>query len=113
MDTIYIINVLGEAYFKFILLIAFCFIAQKKILSIKYEEENKQNHNNINKIQYFQYGLELNYFDSSDIEKIKFYLDLIKSNKQNDYDIENIKKLVDKYSQWRENPTIKEKWDTI
>ena len=32
-------------------------------------------------IKHFQYGLELNYFDSSDVEKIQFYLDLLKSNK--------------------------------
>ena len=75
-----------------------------------YETENNIRHG---VIKYFQYGLELNYFDSSDIEKIKFYLDLIKSNKQNNYDIKNIKKLIDKYSQWQENPTIKEKWDSI
>ena len=75
-----------------------------------YETENNIRHG---VIKYFQYGLELNYFDSSDIEKIQFYLDLLKSNKQNDYDVKNIKKLIDKYSQWQENPTIKEKWDII
>lgn len=104
MDTLY------KIIFIILIISPFIYIASKLMLYEAYETENNIRYAII---QYFQYGLELNYFDSSDIEKIKFYLDLIKSNKQNDYDVKNIKKLIDKYSQWQENPTIKEKWDII
>lgn len=53
----------------------------------KIDDENFQKNQYI---KHFQYGLELNYFDSSDVEKIQFYLDLLKSNKQTTYDLQSI-----------------------
>lgn len=100
----------------FFIIVMLYYIGSLFFSILEKNDKNKNNCNNIkqiNGIQYFQYGLELKYFDSSDIEKIQFYLDLLKSNKQNDYDIENIEKLIDKYSQWWKNPTIKAKWTDI
>lgn len=76
----------------------------------KIDDENFQKNQYI---KHFQYGLELNYFDSSDVKKIQFYLDLLKSNKQTTYDLQSIEKIINKYSQWRNNPSIKNKWCEI
>lgn len=40
-------------------------------------------------------------------------MDLLKSNKQNTYDLQSIEKIINKYSQWRNNPSIKNKWCEI
>lgn len=88
-------------------LIAAIFYAVYK-WKIDYENFQKNQY-----IKHFQYGLELNYFDSSDVEKIQFYLDLLKSNKQTTYDLQSIEKIINKYSQWRNNPSIKNKWCEI
>ena len=103
-------DILSKILFIILIISPFIYIASKLMLYETYETEN-----NIKCaiIQYFQYGLELNYFDSSDIEKIKFYLDLLQYNKQNTYDFKSIKKIIDRYTKWQNNPTIKEKWDTI
>lgn len=88
-------DILSKILFIILIISPFIYIVSKLMLYETYETENNIRHG---VIKYFQYGLELNYFDSSDIEKIKFYLDLLQSNKQNTYDFKSIKKIIDKYS---------------
>ena len=73
-------DVLYKILFIILIISPFIYIASKLMLYEAYETENDIRYSII---QYFQYGLELKYFDSSDIEKIQFYLDLLQSNKQN------------------------------
>lgn len=103
-------DVLAKILFIILIISQFIYIASKLMLYEAYETEDDIRYSII---QYFQYGLELKYFDSSDVEKIQFYLDLLQTNKQNTYDLKSIKKIIDKYTEWQNNPSIKTKWDTI